>query len=288
MTESSLREDEPVGGDGAAPARSGMLERSMLLLNSFGPNEVTVSPTALAKRAGLSKATGHRIVAEMVKLGMLERTVGGVRIGLRMFEIGQLVPRQRSLRRCAISVMQELRDTTKLSVHLAVLDQGDTLYIDIVSKRQDLPSAVGGRIPAYATGVGKAMLAFSPKATVDEVASKRFRRYGPNTLPDGAALRHELERIRAHGVAYDREESTRGVACVAAPIRSADGALQGAISLTGHVSEIDARRLTPIVQTAARIVGRKIDQDVITQRQSAEAMMSMNPGEPRTVFPETA
>ncbi|KAB1644228.1 IclR family transcriptional regulator [Gulosibacter chungangensis] len=266
-------------------ARTGMLERAMTLLSAFRPNEVTVSPTTLAKRAGLSKATGHRIVAEMVNLGMLERTVGGVRIGLRMFEIGQLVPRQRSLRRCAMPVMQELRDNTKLSVHLAVLDHGDTLYVDIVSKRQDLPSAVGGRIPAYATGVGKAMLAFSPSDVVSEVMSKRLKRYGPNTITDTEALRAELAEIRAEGVSYDREESSRGVACVAAPIRGGDGMLHGGISLTGHVAEIDYRRLTPIVQTAARIVGRRIEQDVVAQQEIAEAMLQATGPKPHLPNP---
>lgn len=254
----------------AGSTRTGMLERAMLILGSFGPNEVTVSPSALSRRAGLSKATGHRIITEMVNLGMLERTVGGVRVGLRIFEIGQLVPRQRSLRRCAMPVIQDLRDATKLSVHLAVLDQGETLYIEIVSKRQDLPSAVGGRLPAYATGVGKAMLAYSSDEVIEEVGRQRFRRLGPNTMTSVTELREELERIRKEGISFDREESGQGVACVAAPIRNSEGMVYGGISLTGHVREIDFQRFTPMVKTAARIIAGRLERELVAQQGAVE------------------
>lgn len=254
--------------------RTGMLERAKMVLDSFGPQDVVVSPTTLAKRAGLSKATGHRIIAEMVNLGFLEKTAGGVRIGLWMFEVGQLVPQQRSLRRCAAPVMQQMRDTSKLSAHLAVLDRGDTLYIDIVSTRSDLPSSVGGRLPAYATGVGKAMLSYSPPEIVQMVTSKKFRKFGPGTLPDGSALRKEIAEIRQRGVAYDNEESSQGTACVAAAIRRNDGSVHGGISLTGHVGEVDFRTLTPLVLKAAAVIGQNLDVDAAAHQHSVEKILS--------------
>ena len=82
-----------------------MLQRSFDILAAFRPNDVAVPPAQLARRAGLSKATGHRIIQEMLSLGILEKTDAGVRLGLRMFEIGQLVPLQRNLRRAALPFM---------------------------------------------------------------------------------------------------------------------------------------------------------------------------------------
>lgn len=270
----SMRDQPDADAEESTPSRTGMLERALLVLSAFGPNDVTVSPTALAKRAGLSKATGHRIIAEMIKLGFLERTVGGVRLGMLMFEIGQLVPRQRNLRRIAVPVMQDLREATKLTVHLAVLDQGDVLYVDILQFRQHhLPSRIGGRMPSYATGVGKAMLAHAPDSVVQEVLSKRFRRLGPNTIRDAPTLLRELQSVRLQGVAFEREESGRGTGCVGAAVRTADGELQGGLSLTGQVQEIDFRRVAPAVRTAALTLGRLIDRDVIAQQHSAAALL---------------
>ena len=104
------------------PSRSGILKRSFDILNAFRPGDVCVQPTELARRTGLSKATGHRIVQEMVNLGILERSDAGVRIGLRMFEIGQLVPLNSTLRVAALPFLTDLAETTGGAMHLAVLE----------------------------------------------------------------------------------------------------------------------------------------------------------------------
>lgn len=258
-------------------ARTGMLERSMLILRAFRPNDVAVSPTTLARRAGLPKATGHRIIAEMLDLGVLERTAGGVRLGMMLFEIGQLVPRQRVMRRIALPIMANLRESTKLSVHLAVLDQGDALYIEILSYRQDLPSRVGGRMPAYATAVGKAMLAFSGEEELEAVRGRRFRRFGPNTLPSMAALERELLTVREEGVAFEREESGPGVACAGAPIRGSSGEIRGGLSLTGRAEDFDPRRVGAAVRTAALTLGQLIERGMDAQAASFATIMQQNP-----------
>ncbi|WP_218925630.1 IclR family transcriptional regulator [Microcella indica] len=242
--------------------KRGMLQRAMSILSSFRPTDTSVSPTELAKRAGLSKATGHRIVKEMLELGFLERSNGGVRLGLRMFEIGQLVPRQRNLRRAALPLMHDLREAIRATVHLAVLDGTDVLYIDILGQSDELPSRIGGRLPSYATGVGKAMLAFAPLFIQEQVLEGEFLPYAPGTIRSRAELESELESARRWGVAYDREESTAGVVCAAAPILSLDGALLGGLSVSSRVGQMNLQQVAPAVHTAALTLGRMLAQEM--------------------------
>lgn len=243
-------------------SRTGMLQRTFDILGAFRPNDLSVPPAQLARRAGLSKATGHRIIQEMISLGMLERTESGVRLGIRMFEIGQLVPMQRNLRRAALPFMSDLREATRATVHLAILDGTDVLYVEIMQRADDLPSRVGGRIPAYATGVGKAMLAYSPSYVVDRALAGPLRRLGPNTITRPDLLRKELLTIRRQGVAYDREEAMEGLVCAAAPILSLDGAVLGGLSVSNHVGSISPQRVAPAVRIAALGLGRTLNRSL--------------------------
>lgn len=250
----NVADDEP-----SSASRPGMLQRALQILSSFKPTDMSISSTELTKRAGLSKATGHRIIKEMVALGYLERSGSGVRLGLRMFEIGQLVPRQRNLRQAALPLMHDLREATRVTVHLAVLDGTDVLYIHILGQTDDIPSRIGGHLPSYATGVGKAMLAFAPRFIQEAVLSGELRRYAPGTITDRVELEKELESVRQWGVAYDREESTVGVVCAAAPVLSRDGALLGGLSVSSRVGTINLQQVAPAVHTAALTLGRTFE-----------------------------
>lgn len=265
----SIDDDLPLPSDSSGhdvfdprESRPGMLHRALDVLSAFRPNDLSLSPAELAKRASLSKATGHRIIRDMVDLGFLERTDGGVRLGLRMFEIGQLVPRQRDLRSAALPYMHDLREATRATVHLAVLDGTDVLYLDILGQDDDLPSRIGGRLPAYATGVGKAMLAFAPPYILEAVFEGPLERFSPGTITDRAELEKELEQARSWGVAYDREESTVGIVCAAAPLLSKDRALLGGLSVTSRVGGMNLQQVGPAVHTAALALGRALDQEI--------------------------
>ena len=98
---------------------------------------------------------------------MLERQGDGYRLGMWLFERGELVPEHRSLSDAALPLMEDLREVTRQRVHLAVLEGVDVVYVEILGTGGiDVASRTGGRFPAHATGVGKAMLAYSPAATV--------------------------------------------------------------------------------------------------------------------------
>jgi IclR family transcriptional regulator, acetate operon repressor len=236
-----------------AEGSNSVLGRAVRLLSAFDAEHSVLGTAELARRSGVPKTTAHRLVGELTSLGLLEQTPGGARLGLRLFELGQLVPRQRTLREAALPIMENLRDATRTPVHLAVLDDVEVVYVEILGGRAmpRLPSRVGGRMPAHATGVGKAMLAFAPPELVQRRLDAGLSRRTPHTIVAPSALLRELASIRDRGVAYDREEGTLGVVCVAAPVTGPDGAVDAAISVSGRAETLDLERMAPAVRTAA-------------------------------------
>lgn len=244
----------------------GVLNRMALVLEAFGPEEETLGVSALARRTGLSKSTVHRLVQQLQAVGFLERDGTQARLGLRLFELGQLVGAQRTLREVATPFMADLREATRQTVHLAVLTGRHVLYVEILESPNapNFGSRVGGRLPAHATAVGKAILAHSPQNMINQVLAERLERVGPRTITVPQILGRQLERIRQQGFCLEYEESGFGVACVAAPILGPQSVV-GAMSVSGWGSKMNLRRLEPAVQTACLGVTRAL-RNVTLQR----------------------
>lgn len=241
--------EDQLNDEVAASTRS-VLGRIAIVLESFDEAHVELSLSELTERAMLPKSTVHRIAEQLVALGWLERCTRGYQVGMRLFELGGLARRRARLRDKAMPFMQELSSMTHCAIHLGILDGCEVVYLATIPARGlTLPTREGGRMPAQSTGLGKAMLAFSDQTVVDAILDHPTDDCGfaPLPLP---ALREELLKIRAIGVAFDREESHRGVACAAAPIRGA-GRPIAAISITGHVEEFNFDRASKLARRAA-------------------------------------
>ena len=246
------------------PPRS-VLGRALTLLTAFRPGEDELSLALLCRRTGLPKATAHRLLAELADWEVVERTPTGLRLGMRLFELGQLAPRQRGLREAAGPFLADLFEATHETVHLAVLDVGPSGVPEVVylhkldaTSGPRVPSRIGGRMPAHCTGVGKALLAFSPRPVLDQVLAAGLARRTPRTVVAPGLLDRELAGVREHGVAREHEESTVGIACVAAPVLDGDGRAVAAISITGWANRVDTGRLAPAVRTAALGLSRTL------------------------------
>lgn len=238
----------------------GVLDRVSELFAAFDEDTQRLTLSELARRAEIPKSTVHRLVNHLARLGLLEVRDGQIQLGIRLFELGELVPRRRTLADAAAPHMIDLRDATGRTVHLAVLDGQDVVYVHITPGRTGprMPSRIGGRLPVHATGVGKAILAFSPAATVQPIVEGPLPPMSPYTITLPGALGRELVSIRSSGVAYDREESTVGISCVAAPVLGPHGYAIAALSVSGTTAGTDVARLGPAVQTAALALSRAI------------------------------
>ncbi|MGW4460671.1 IclR family transcriptional regulator [Micromonospora sp. NPDC004704] len=234
--------------------------RVSAVLGAFDARHRELRVSEVSRRAGLPMSTTSRLVADLVTYGFLERTGPSLRIGVRVFEIGQFAARRRDLRTIAPPYLADLCEATGLSVHLAVLEATDVVYVEVLRGRDapSMPSEVGGRLPAHASAVGKALLAFSGEPAISLVCDQPLRMVGPRTITAPGLLRRQLVRIRECGVAYESEESGAGVGCVASAVLYADGRPAGAVSVSGWADRLDLRAVGPAVRTVALGISRQL------------------------------
>jgi DNA-binding IclR family transcriptional regulator len=234
--------------DSATP--SAVIDRISLVLDAFeGPGRLTLAQ--IVRRTGLPRSSAHRMLERLVQLRWLRRNGRDYELGMRLVELGSLAVHQDRLVRAARPLLGELHRATGLVVHLAVLDGPDVVYLDKVGDRVvgALPTRVGGRQPAHCSALGKAMLAYCDETEVD--LQVRKTRYSIST---SSQLALELAKVRAHGVAFEREESLLGFGCVAAPIGS-PGEAVAAVSVCGPMRRMkfDQRLTAPVRMTAMGI-----------------------------------
>lgn len=243
----------------SARSEDGTLARAVRVLAAFTAPDRELSGAELARRSGLPRSTTHRVAAELVATGLLEQTPAGrLRLGMRLFELGHLALFQRGLRESASPFLADLASVTHETVHLAVLEGLDVVYIDIIrpSGAPVLRSRVGGRLPPSTTGVGKAMLAYSAPELVDAVIAQGLPRLTPYSITDGTRLRAELVEVRRTGLSFDNQEQAIGTICCAAPIFGVGGQLVGAISVSGRLGVLRLDRVKMAVRTAAAGISR--------------------------------
>ena len=232
----------------------------MALLDCFSPGGGSFRLTELARGAGLTKTTAFRLTGDLVRLGLLERDGDFYRLGGKLFELGSLVPRRSSLRETAVPYLQDLFEATRETVHLGIRDDHDVVYVERIHGHGavELPSRIGGRLPLTCTGVGKALLAFSEGELVDEVLAAPLRRLTPHSIDDPERLRTVIEQVQASGIAYEEQEATDGVSCIAAPVFAGRGIAVAAISLAVPRGRFRPAQLAPAVRTAALGLSRAL------------------------------
>jgi IclR family acetate operon transcriptional repressor len=236
------------------------LTRGLRLLEVFSAERPELSIRELARRAGVPTSTTHRLVVDLLEWGALEKGRSGVRLGVRLFELGHLVPEHSRLRELAIPFAHSLNEITHLTSNLAVRDGNEIIYIEKISSRDlRVPhSRTGGRLPMHCTALGKAMLAFSDEEFRESVLSGPLTRRSAKTITDPEALRRELTDIRRERVAYDVEESQESLFCVAAPIFARQNRVVGALSVTGATAIAQARSFAGVVRASAQALSHAL------------------------------
>ncbi len=223
-----------------------MIERLTLILDAFDGRGARITLEQVACRTRLPRSTVHRILDQLITFGWVEHASFGYCLGRRALGGGDGEGRS-SLREAAAPFLHELHQQTGMVVHLTVLDGPDVVYLDKVGGRfaAAIPSRVGGHAPAHCTAGGKAILAWIAPERVDALFGSVLSRSTENTITDINVLHQELSRIRQRrGVAFEREESAHGVACVAAAVRGYEEPV-GSIALCGNNKSVQLERLPP-------------------------------------------
>jgi IclR family acetate operon transcriptional repressor len=253
-------DDSPVTMHSPKNIDSGfVLERLLRILGAFTNDRIRLKVPEIVDITGLPRATIYRLTAQMEGAGLLVRDGAHMSLGVRLFEIGQLVPSISNLSVCAQSYLEDLRDATRGTVHLAIPAGIEVIYVGklVGHAGPALPSRVGGRMPAYCTGVGKALLAYQPDSVVRDVLTGGMRRRTPYSICTPGRLLRELQEVRATGLAYEREESQIGVICVASPIIFDDVAI-AAVSISGWTSRFESKRISAAVKSTAMAISEKV------------------------------
>lgn len=234
--------------------------RVLAVLGAFDGEHRTLTLSDLARRADLPLATTHRLIGELVECGALVRQPSGAYvIGRRMWDIGLLAPVQSGLRQVASPFLHDIYGATLATVHLAVRDRTEVLYVDRHAGHGSVPvlSDIGSRLPMHATGVGKVLLAYAPPDIVETVLSD-LRRITPYTVTQPGRLRDQLRRVQRDGYAQTSEEMSLGACSVGVPIWGRDGTVVAALGIVVASLKRDRARLVAALQVAAHGIGRSI------------------------------
>ena len=248
-----------MAGNSSNPGIS-VASRLFSLLDAFDPQHRSLTLSDLARRAEVPLPTAHRFAGELVSWGALVRRPSGEYVvGRKMWDLGLLASVNAGLREVASPFLNDLHAATLATVHLAVRDGSEALYIDRLSGHASVPvvSTIGSRLPLHATGVGKVLLAFASQPVQVSVLENLVR-ITPYTITQPGRLREQLRRVRAEGYAQTSEEMSLGACSVAVPIRTPDGLVVAALGIVVPSLKGDRPRLVAALAVAAQGIGRSL------------------------------
>lgn len=222
------------------------IERGFAVLLAFDETRTNPTLAEIASETGLSRPAVRRILLTLQRLGYVHGSNGRWALTPRVLSIGQHYSASHALIDAALPHLVEIAEHTGESASLGVLDGTEVVYAARVPVRRimSINVSVGTRVPAYATSMGRALLAWAPSETIDWViAHSRFVKLGPNTITDEDDLRASLEVIRADGFAFADEELEAGLISLAAPVRGVSGEVIGVLASSSSVGRTSSEAM---------------------------------------------
>lgn len=252
-------------GKDNATARIQVLDRTARILELFTPERPEVRFSDMVAESGLNKSTVFNIADTLRQLGFLEQDEDSrkYRLGHQFLRYGEIAHNSVEIVKIAEPFMSRLRDCVNETVQLAKLQGNETIYLHKAECLQSVKtfSMVGAANPAYATGLGKAMLAYREPEYLQAHFPAKLPRLTEHTLPDLEALKAELAAVRTEGIAFDQEEYCTGLQCFACPVFDRKGNAVYAISVsapTYRISEEKATQICAQLKDTARQISRQL------------------------------
>jgi IclR family pca regulon transcriptional regulator len=237
------------------------LERGLAVIRAFGADTPSATLSEVARTTGLTRAATRRFLLTLSDLGYVRSDGRRFELTPRVLELGYAFLSSQSLPEVAEPHLERLVAEVHESSSVSVLDGNDIVYVARVptSRIMRVSINVGTRFPAYATSMGRVLLAgMVPDELGAFLARAELRRLSSRTITSEAKLRAELDRVRRQGWAMVDQELEEGLRSLAAPIRDRGGRVVAAVNLSAHASRtsIQAMRrdlLSPLLATAERI-----------------------------------
>ncbi|WP_049573333.1 IclR family transcriptional regulator [Streptomyces sp. SBT349] len=251
--------DGPLDAGGVRSVKSA--ERTIALLEYLSAAESSCSLRDVTRDLGIPRASAYALLITLLRTGWVDQDGGGAgfRLGIRALRAGASYVEHDDVVRRAQPVMNELSALLGETIHLARLDGHEIVYLASLPSRHSLAvlSKPGRRLPCWATGLGKAILAHRPWEQVDALLPGTLTARTGNTITTRPRLREELAAVARRGSSVDEQESTLGLRCFAVPLRF-DGAVNEALSCSIPIVRLDPPRETAILD-ALRDARRKIE-----------------------------
>ncbi|HEV7898568.1 MAG TPA: IclR family transcriptional regulator [Planosporangium sp.] len=237
------------------------IERGLAVIRVFDADNPELTLSEVAKATGLARAAARRFLHTLVQLGYMR--TDGRRFSLRpkILELGYSYLSSLSLPEVALPHMEQLVECVHESCSVCVLDGDEVVYVARVPTKRIMRIAisVGTRFPAFATSMGRVLLAGQSDEWLDGyLCSVKLPALTEHTITEPGQLRTELTRIRRQGWALVDQELEEGLRSIAAPIRGGDGRTVAAINVSAHASRLGAaeirRELLPPLLNAARLI----------------------------------
>lgn len=235
--------------------------RSLDILELFLEGDGTLSAPEVTRRLQLPRTTVHELLTTLAArsyLVQLPDQPGRYRLGVRTYQLGSRYAEQLDLAAEGQQVAREVAETCDETVHVAILEDTDVIYIAKVDSTHAvrMVSAAGRRLPAHCTSVGKMLLASLPPAELEaRLRGREFTAMTPASITDTDELLTALAAVRERGVAVEHQESNPDVSCVAAPVRDGTGRVVAALSISVPMIRWSEERESELAELAAKGAG---------------------------------
>jgi DNA-binding IclR family transcriptional regulator len=257
-----------VTGERGAPDYSiAVLDRALDVLEALAEaaDGLPLGVTEIARRVGTTKSAAFRILSNLERRGYVSKDPVTARyaLGTRLAYLGERSLGALDLRASARPALEELHRRFGETVNLAVRDDNEVVYVDMIESGHGLRMAarVGSRDYLHSTALGKAILAFLPHDERDRLLRGPLPARTARTMTDPDRLRTELGRVRERGVAEDRNENEVGARCLGAPIFDHRGMVIGALSVSAPESRLDDAR-AELVGDAVRVAAAEVSRQI--------------------------
>ena len=212
--------------------------------------------TEVSREVGIHKSTAYRLLTTLRDRGLVEQNAATekYRLGFGLVLLARTVSADLDILRCARPVCERLSERTKETVTVAILESDDAVIIHQSISRASALSVdwTGRHTPLHATAAGKIFLAYMPEDQLRRILGEPLERFTENTIVDPPSLKDHVKEIRARGYGYTVEELEIGLNAVGAPVRSAEGAVVGTVSVSGPAFRLPPDALPEIGELSKR------------------------------------
>jgi IclR family pca regulon transcriptional regulator len=237
------------------------LDRGLAVIRAFGPDRERLSLSEVARATGLTRAAARRFLLTLVRLGYVRSDGREFSLRPRVLELGYAYLSGLAMPEVAAPHLEELVARLRESSSISVLDGHHIVYIARVPTKRIMTVAisVGTRFPAFATSMGRVLLAGMSEAELDRyLAEASFEPLTARTVTDPKRLREIVQEVARQGYAIVDQELEEGLRAIAAPIRGSGDAVTAAINVSAHASRVSLAamrtELLPALQDTAHLI----------------------------------